>query len=881
MRKLVSLAATVCLVALLTLVAGPPARAEVCNLKVVTDASPDYSDMASMISSITARWPTTQEKCWAIWYWNHFARRQTTPMVLHGLGCSDPIRQFNDYGYMMCSTIAGGNCAIWHNMGLKVKYWDIVSHTVPEVAYDGRWHMYDNSMSAIYTLCDGKTIAGVEDIGKEGACDASGGRKEPGHIARYHCLTATSPNGWLSGADCPRSLGEEAGCFNPKRLAYRPYYNEWDWGHRYVLNLREGEVYTRHYRRLDGYDPEVINDAKLYRSDPKYYIPNPGVSGPVQDPEAVNTRYFIRGNGLWKYKPAIRCRTGLQPVDHLSPVDCYRCRNMASIPGGGLRPEKAGYPSEVVYKIQSANVATGQIITAAFLRKTAAETARIAVSISNGLHWKEVWKAATVGEVPARIELCGEVNGAYEILVKIEMQAKTAAEDVCLKNLEIQTITQINRKTQPKLALGKNTVYVGAGEPTETLVFWPDLQGDHYKELIVAEKNIKTKQVHEGWNAVLEPRDPGAEACLVYKMETPGDMVRIVFGGRYYNRDPKGKAELLYSTDAGKTWRKSWEATNPEGKMPWDLMHYQTVSLPKGTRSVLIKYSLWNWGLYALRAEADYEPDSTAHGSLEVTFTWTERHGDEWGKGLVKRRHTQLVEKLPFRYTIDVGGDDRPEVESLRVNLNGAVANVQYGYSDGKDVGGVKFVGNWATYGRNLAIGKSYTANVPSVAEYGAAPWDAKKLTDGVVGPCWLWSWGAGHLWRPGANPTITLDLGAESRCAAFGLNFLDMGDLLRNNLALRTKIEVEVSFDGANYRSLGLVNTRLRMKDLPVNWMAPDDESFGAYSFYLIPPAPVTARYVRYRVNSPGFFCCTELFALDSIKYEPFDLRIALPDEN
>ena len=31
--------------------------AEVCNLKVVTDASPDYSDMPSMLHSITANWP--------------------------------------------------------------------------------------------------------------------------------------------------------------------------------------------------------------------------------------------------------------------------------------------------------------------------------------------------------------------------------------------------------------------------------------------------------------------------------------------------------------------------------------------------------------------------------------------------------------------------------------------------------------------------------------------------------------------------------------------------------------------------------------------------------------------------------------------------------
>src|SRR5689334_22197520 len=170
-----------------------PGIAAVHNLKVVTDASPDYSDMGSMIRSITQNWNTPEEKCWAMFYWNHIARRQTAPMILHGLALTDPIRQFNDYGYTMCSTISGINCSIWDAMGFKAKYWDISNHTVPEVEYGGRWHMYDNSMSALYTLCDGKTIAGVADIGKPGACEASGGKIEPGHIAKYHCLNATSP----------------------------------------------------------------------------------------------------------------------------------------------------------------------------------------------------------------------------------------------------------------------------------------------------------------------------------------------------------------------------------------------------------------------------------------------------------------------------------------------------------------------------------------------------------------------------------------------------------------------------------------------------------------------------------------------------------------
>src|SRR4051812_28149664 len=85
------------------------ASAEVCNIKIVTDASPDFTDLPSMVHSITSRWTTPADKCWAMFYWLHIARRQTSPMWLHGLELADPIRQFNDYGFTMCSTISGVN----------------------------------------------------------------------------------------------------------------------------------------------------------------------------------------------------------------------------------------------------------------------------------------------------------------------------------------------------------------------------------------------------------------------------------------------------------------------------------------------------------------------------------------------------------------------------------------------------------------------------------------------------------------------------------------------------------------------------------------------------------------------------------------------------
>ena len=77
------------------------------NLKIVSDASPDLSDLDSLIHSTTSRWPSIPEKVWALFYWTHILKRQTAPIVLHGFEVTDPIRNFTDYGFTMCSTICG------------------------------------------------------------------------------------------------------------------------------------------------------------------------------------------------------------------------------------------------------------------------------------------------------------------------------------------------------------------------------------------------------------------------------------------------------------------------------------------------------------------------------------------------------------------------------------------------------------------------------------------------------------------------------------------------------------------------------------------------------------------------------------------------------
>lgn len=85
---------------------------------------------------------------------------------------------------------------------------------------------------------------------------------------------------------------------------------------------------------------------------------------------------------------------------------------------------------------------------------------------------------------------------------------------------------------------------------------------------------------------------------------------------------------------------------------------------------------------------------------------------------------------------------------------------------------------------------------------------------------------------------------------------------------------------DGQDFRSLGKFNLDLRWKDLPVNPMGPDDETFTAPVFELIPPQPVEARSVRYRITARRFTMSSEVQVFDWVRCDPMDLRIALPEE-
>jgi hypothetical protein len=183
--------------------------------------------------------------------------------------------------------------------------------------------------------------------------------------------------------------------------------------------------------------------------------------------------------------------------------------------------------------------------------------------------------------------------------------------------------------------------------------------------------------------------------------------------------------------------------------------------------------------------------------------------------------------------------------------------------------------------GTVLSTGKPYTCSMPSSTNWDAGDPEGTKLTDGVVGPSFTGgaTYRYGALWRSGEQPEITVDLGQSQRCGAFRIHVFGYPGWDAVQGEVQDEAEVLTSMDGQDFTAVGAFDFRLRRKDLPANHLRNDEGTFRGHNFELILPEPVQARFVRFRLTPRRMMTVSEVQVLDRIVYEPFDLRIALPD--
>ena len=123
------------------------------NPKIIVNNAPDLSSARSIVDSIVTNTMSDKEIAVAIWKFvvqNRYS--WFPPEVTYGFDKEDrdPVKMFNVYGYGFCSESSAVLEALWETAGLNARVWELYGHIVPEVYYDGGWHMLDPDHETYY-----------------------------------------------------------------------------------------------------------------------------------------------------------------------------------------------------------------------------------------------------------------------------------------------------------------------------------------------------------------------------------------------------------------------------------------------------------------------------------------------------------------------------------------------------------------------------------------------------------------------------------------------------------------------------------------------------------------------------------------------------------
>jgi len=610
----------------------------VSRINIVSDKVPDISNLEAWKKSFLGEGMTDQEKALAAWRTTVMFQHQDVPPreFLHQEAVvQDPFKIFHVYGYSFCSVACSDVAALARSAGLPVRGWGIHNHSVPEVYWNGGWHMLDASLINYFPRADG-TPASVDDImaavkewhdrnpgylGDEARLTEfqkaegwTGWKKGPALLAKSPFLDAggywpAHSHGWFS------TMQEYAGPYSPGK---KPFLYEYGYSQGYQLNiqLRPGERLTRNWSNKglfvnmkEGGAPGCLKQST--GSGPLSYTPKFGDLAPGRV-----------GNGTHEYDVPVNkptYRTGVLFADNLTEHHVQV-----------QRPEQPGVlvlrmPSNYVYltgtlKFTAAIPAAGSVV--------------VSYSDNNGLDWREIARTAASGE--QTVDLSPLVLRRYDYRLKFVLQGAGTG----LNSLRVVHDIQHSQRPLPALAQGKNTITFGVGPAEGTVTvegatntasrgkqlvytdFHPDVQG--------FDANLFIGSSHAG--------------TLTFPITTPGDLVRLRFGAHYRARDARDGLDYLVSFDRGQSWQTVDRAAGPTAG---DCRYTAFAEIPAGTREALVRYAGTSrnaTGIFNFRIDADYHEPFGGFQPVQVKYIW-EENGEP-------REHVHVVRQASESYPI-------------------------------------------------------------------------------------------------------------------------------------------------------------------------------------------------------------------------------------
>jgi hypothetical protein len=643
------------LVPLALLLLAPPTHASgvVSQVKVLSDKVPDVSSLEAWKRWAIHDGMTDRDKALAIWKTVVTFQYQDNPpkeflqnedLVL------DTVKLFNVYGYSFCGVAASHVQCLARYLGLQARGWTIRGHVVPEVFFDGGWHMLDGSLINYFPKPDG-SLAGVEEIV---AAVKAWHAQNPGFFGNNNKLMDYQRrNGWSGWRQGPALLAAcpfyDAGGWWPAGShgwystmqeydgsTLFPYSCGFSQGYRVNIQLRPGERLTRNWsnqglqiNRDLGDQPgclTMVSGQGLMRHTPAYGDLAPGRIGNGSLTWAVPLDQRFHDVTLSEDSLATKAEDGRAPELHLKP----EAKDGQFV----LR-----LPSSYVYL-------KGQLS----LEAKVAEGGSLAVDFSdnNGLDWREVKELTASG--PQTLDLSPLVLRRYDYRLRFTLKGQGTGLD----KLAISHVIQHSQRPLPALGQGANQITFSSAAQEGTVTVEGSTNLDNKKRQVVYKDFHPTidKMTPNG----IRPLGTGS---IVFPIATPGDMTRLRTSTFYRARDAKDAWEVAVSWDNGATWQTLEKLTGPgvhlTGFTP-------DAPAPPGTRQALVKWTGTERNtavVFNFRIDADYAEPKGAFAPVKITYRWQEDRRD--------KEDVHVAKAAAETYSIDCGST--PKMTSITLEL--------------------------------------------------------------------------------------------------------------------------------------------------------------------------------------------------------------------
>lgn len=624
---------------------SPPPAGVVCRIKVVSDKVPDVSDLESWKKSFIKDGMTDEQKALAVWKTVRTFQHQDAPPVEHLQHedvVQDPIKVFNIYGYGFCSMASCEVEALSRHVGLKAQGRIIFAHSVPEVFYDGGWHLLDGSLMCYFPKADGKAAAVDEIIAglKEWYEKNHDYRKNEKKLGQF-----MRGGGWRQGPEvlsrCPQY--DENGWFEAATHGWYSTMQEYD--------CAPNQIYEYGYSQGYQVDIRLRPGERLVRN-----WSNKGLHVNMKGGGAPGCMTMKTGQDSLRYTPKDgdlapgRVGNGTLEYDVLMAKGAFRSGALAAENlTDSAAVQDPGKPGVLVVRMPTSYVyLTGKMTFKVAVG--AGGSAAVSFSDNHGLDWKEIVAVSESGSKD--IDLGDLVFRRYDYRVKFELKGKGTA----LEALRFAHDVQHSQRPLPALAQGQNTITFSAGAAEGTIT----VEGS--TNLKNKGKQLVYTDFHPEVNGMGEPSLflQGGKGDITFPVATPGDMVRLRFGAHYRARDARDGLDYQVSFDEGKTWKTVDRAAGPTAGN----CHYTVFpEVPPGTRAARVRFAGTSrnaTGILNFRIDADYKEPSGGFRPVKVTYVWEE--------GGQAKEQVHVAKKPQETWTISCAA--KPVMKSIALELS-------------------------------------------------------------------------------------------------------------------------------------------------------------------------------------------------------------------